>query len=268
MTTETPQQLRKTALSFALEAYGKARHNRSYALDEQGKVALGALARAMFIRRIEEGRSGMDAKPTSWEEFFAIIDKLAAAGANVLQKRPGDAPPTPKPWLDPVTGAALPNPFAKGSTDLKAQTILAQRDPALAEHYKAMASDPYGTLAKYQDAETARTTMEQISYGQAEHAVNPFRRNNLDEQSRFIRSAPPGLVEFCKSEAKDVEIPIFGKNRNITVEGALAKDPSTFALMKMAQQVHETWRRADRLAAEEQRAAADAQLKRLQEAAA
>src|SRR5438477_7468957 len=158
MTTETPQQLRKAALDFALKAYGQIKNHRSYALTPQSKAGLGALARAMFERRIAEGRDGMDAKPTSWQEFFSIIEKLATAGANVLQKRPGDAPPTPKPWLDPVTGAALPNPWV--TKDLKAQTILKQRDPALAEHYEATAKDVYGTLAKLQDAEAARTTME------------------------------------------------------------------------------------------------------------
>src|SRR4030095_8640356 len=133
MANETPEQLRKAAKDFALEAYQKIKNNRAYALDEQGKVALGALARAMFVQRIEEGRSGMNAVPTTWQEFFSILEKLAAAGANILQKRPGDPKPPPKPWTDPVTGAALRNPFDKNALDLKAQTILAQRDPQLAE---------------------------------------------------------------------------------------------------------------------------------------
>jgi hypothetical protein len=94
--TETPQQLRLAAMQFGEEAYGKMRHHRLYATDEQNKIALGALTRAMFIRRIEEGRSGTDARPTPWEEFFGIIDKLAAAGANVLQRRPGEPKPPPR----------------------------------------------------------------------------------------------------------------------------------------------------------------------------
>ena len=136
--TETPEQLRKSAKDFALEAYSKVKNNRSYALDEQNKVALAALARAMFVRRIEEGRSHMDAKPSSWEEFFGIIEKLAAAGANILQKRPGDPPPLPKVWRDPVTLQPLENPWK--TKNLKGQTILQQRDPELAAHFKAMAA--------------------------------------------------------------------------------------------------------------------------------
>ena len=259
----TPKQLRQAAKDFALEAYQKVKHNRAYALDEQGKVALGALARAMFERRIAEGRSGMDAKPTSWQEFFAIIEKLASAGANVLQKRPGDPKPLPEPWLNPCTGVRLPNPFAKGSEDLKAQTILQQRDPELAAHYKAMAADPYGTLAKYQDAEAARAATEAIPYTESEHAVNPFRGNDLAAQSAFIKNAP-ALIEFFKNEAADVEIPLFGKNKNMTVEARLAKDPATFAFMKIAQQIRDTWAREDRAAAQAKREAADAEIKRLE----
>jgi len=268
MITETPQQLRQAAYNFALEAYGKTKNNRAYALPDEAKVALGALARAMFVRRIEEGRSHTDAKPTPWQEFFSIIQRLADAGANVLQRRPGEAKPLPKPWLDPVTGAALPNPFAKSTLDLKAQDILLKRDPDLAAHYKAVATDPYGRIASLQDEEAARSTLEAIPYGETEHSVNPFRVDDLAGQSAFIKKAPPALVEFCRSEARDVEIPLFGKNKNLTVESRLAKDPATFALMKTAQIIRDTWRAEDTRAAQAKRAAAEDEIKRLQTIAA
>jgi len=266
MTQETPEQLRKAALSFALEAYGKTKNNRAYALPDEAKVALGALARAMFVRRIEEGRSHTDAKPTSWQEFFSIIQRLADAGANVLQRRPGEAKPLPKPWLDPITNEPLPNPWK--TKNLKGQSILQKRDPALAAHFQAMSEDDYGTLAKYQDAEAARVATEQIPYGETEHAVNPFRVDDLAGQSAFIKSAPAALVEFYRSEAQDVEIPLFGKNRNLTVESRLAKDPATFAFMKVAQTIRDTWAREDRAAAQAKRDAANAEIKRLSEIAA
>jgi hypothetical protein len=141
-------------------------------------------------------------------------------------------------------------------------------DPNLAAHYKAMAADPYGTLAKYQDAEAARAAMREIPYGANEHAVNPWRKDDLQGQSAFIKNAPPGFAKFCKNEAKDVEVPLFGRNRNMTIEGRLAKDPQMFALMKTAQQVRGTWRAEDaRAAAQEQRAAAEAALRKLEAAA-
>ena len=211
-TIESPEQQRKSALSFAIEAYGKMGNNRLYATDEQNQIALAALARAMFLRRIQQGRSSPDDKPSSWEEFFGIIQKLSDAGANILQKRPGDPKPLPKPWLDPSTWSSVAESVREGFRGLQAQDILARRDPDLAAHYKAVASDPYGTLAKYQDAEAARSTLQAIQYGETEHSVNPFRNaNDVSGQSVFIKNAPPGMVEFCKSEAQDVSIPLFAK---------------------------------------------------------
>jgi len=39
------------------------------------------------------------------------------------------------------------------------------QDPALAKHYRKMASDPYGHLAELQDLEAARTAMKEIPCG-------------------------------------------------------------------------------------------------------
>jgi hypothetical protein len=266
MTTETPQQLRLAAMKFSEEAYGKMRHHRLYATNEQGKVALAALARAMFLRRIEEGRSHMDATPTPWEEFFGIVQKLSDAGANVLQKRPGDPKPLPKPWLDPITNEPLPNPWK--TKNLKGQTILQQRDPDLAAHFQAMAEDDCGTLAKMQDEAAARASLEAIPYGETEHSMNVFRGNDQTAQAQFIKNAGPGLVEFFKNEARDVEVPLFGRNRNLTIESRLAKDARTLALLKVAQQVRETWAREDTRAAQAQRDAANAEIERLKTIAA
>jgi hypothetical protein len=78
----------------------------------------------------------------------------------------------------------------------------------------------------------------------------------------------PDLAKFYEQEAQSVEIPIFGKNKNKTVAGRLAKDPSTAALVNVAARIHEQWREEDQLAAEQARAAAEATLKRLQASAA
>jgi hypothetical protein len=145
--------------------------------------------------------------------------------------------------------------------------ILTQRDPALAEHYKAMAADPYGTIAALQDLEAARTAMAEIPYTANEHSVNPFRTKDMAAQSTFARNAPSAVVEFCKNEAQDVEIPLFGRGKNLTVEGRLAKDPGMLALLQLAQQIRETWARGDRAEAQAKRDAANAEIKRLSEAA-
>ena len=68
--------------------------------------------------------------------------------------------------------------------------------------------------------------------------------------------------------SEGVEIPLFGKNRNLTVESKLAKDPGTFALMQVAQQIRETWQADDTPAAQARPASAEDEIKRLAEVAA
>src|SRR5262249_29352690 len=260
---------RVNAINFATEAYSKVKHNRSYALPPQEQIKLAALGRAMNQKRAVEGRNRPDSQPSPWQEFFDLVEKLNAAGCNLVQARPSDPPPTPRPWLDPVTGAALLNPFAKSSLDLKAQSILAKRDPELAAHFKAMAEDPYGTIARMQDAEAARIAMEQVPYTKLEHDFNPFKNDkDLAGKNVLIKPSSPALVEFYRSEANPATIPLFGSSRNITVEGQLAKDPSTLALLRTAQAIFETWRHTDRQEAEERRQAAESEIKRLETVAA
>jgi len=97
-----------------------------------------------------------------------------------------------------------------------------------------------------------------------EHAVNPFRGTDLKGRDNFIKSSSPELVEFVKAEAQDVSIPLFGKNRNLTVEGRLCRDPKTGALIKIAQRIHEQWRAEEKVAAQEQRAKAELTLKAIE----
>jgi len=51
------------------------------------------------------------------------------------------------------------------------------------------------------------------------------------------------------------------------VFGKPAKDPSTAALVQVAARIHENWLAEDKLAAQQQRAAAEEALKRLEAAA-
>jgi hypothetical protein len=164
-----------------------------------------------------------------------------------------------------VTGDALPNPWK--TRNLKAQSVLEQRDPALAAHFKAMAADPYGTIAKMHDAEAERQARHSVPYGQGEHESNPFRGTNETAKGAFVKRDPL-LAEFYQEEAKPVEIPIFGKNKNQTVVGRLVKDPGTSGLVQLAERIYEQWQTADRAAALKQRAAAEELLKRLEGAAA
>jgi hypothetical protein len=98
-----PAKQRLYALNFAQNSYKMMRRNRSYALNKEAQVVLAALARAMMEKRIAEGRTGADAKPTHHEEFWELIHKLDQAGVNLLQRRPGEPPRLPQVWRDPVT---------------------------------------------------------------------------------------------------------------------------------------------------------------------
>jgi len=53
---------------------------------------------------------------------------------------------------------------------------------------------------------------------------NPFLGNNEGGKVEFVRHDPE-FAKFYKEESRTVEIPIFGKNRNITFEERLAKRP-------------------------------------------
>src|SRR5439155_5545951 len=112
--------------------------------------------------------------------------------------------PLPKPWIDPVTGQAIPPP-----SDLTGKMLLRKYDPALADHYAAMERDPYRHIQSLRDREAQRQALSAISYGKDEHAVNPFRGTNMKAQNNLIKSMTPDLVEFYKAEAKDIEIPLF-----------------------------------------------------------
>jgi hypothetical protein len=103
--------------------------------------------------------------------------------------------------------------------------------------------------------------------GPSEHQVNVFRGNNQTAQGQFMARAPK-LAAFYKNEARDVEIPIFGKNKNMTIAGRLSKDPSIGALVQVASRVHEDWLAQDKAAAQEQRAAAEEALRKLESQAA
>jgi hypothetical protein len=253
---------RSNLTKVALEAYRTLKHNRAYALTSDSQNVLAAFAAAIVQKRAAEDRTNSD-NPTVREEIVQLIQALSNSGCNVLQVRPSDAPPTPRPWVDPVSGEQLRNPFAKGSEDLKAQSILERRDPALAKHLKSMAADPYGTIAALIDAEVERQSLSSVPYDESIHKLNPFAGDNKTLQSEFVRKDPM-LAAFYREEAKPVEIPVFGARKNLTIEGRLIRDPQAAAVLRVAKAIQRQWLEADRQQAIEQRAAAQKEIERLQ----
>jgi|SRR5262249_29086483 len=253
---------RRGAEDFALRAYKEMKLNRAYARTTQTVTTLGVLWRAMAQRRAAEGRNQPDAVPSPWQEFFGIIEKLNAAGCNLLQQRPGDEKPLPKAWTNPITGQPLPPPKTPDE-----RGVLQRTDPELLQLLDELEKRPYATINKLREAEAQRQAIEAIPYGEKEHQVNPFRGDNKTAQGQFQKRSPT-LARFYEAEARDVSIPIFGRQKNMTVEAHLLKDPSTAALVQIAEQIARQWNAEDVATAKEQRAAAELALKKLEGAAA
>lgn len=255
-----PLQQRKTAKEFALKVYADTKFNRSYALTPEATTMLSALAAAMAQHRNAEGKE--DDQLYAEGPFQWLINYLSQAGCNILQQRPTDPKPLPKPWLDPITGAPLPPPK---SVDERA--VLAKVDPALLDWYDRLEKSPYKTVAEHLDKEAYRKVLTGIPYGPSEHANNPFLGKNETAKAHLTKRDPE-LAKFYEAEAKPVSIPLFGRERDLTIGGRLTKDPVANSVVKIAEQIHRAWMNDDRVRAEQQQAAAAAELKKLETALA
>jgi len=72
-----------------------------------------------------------------------------------------------------------------------------------------------------------------IPYGPDEHRLNPYIGCNLQAINQFIKRAFE-LAAFYKQETKPVSLPLFGPNRNLTVEGRLYRDPHAASVLKIS----------------------------------
>jgi hypothetical protein len=223
---------RRGLIDVALRAINKSsKHPRTYALTDESKTALGALYRAVLDSRQERGVQPTT-EPTAEQEMIAVIHALDAAGCNLLQKRRNDPKPLPKPWVDPVTQQPIPPP-----TDLDGKSLLRKYDPELADHYEAMERDPYGHIQKLREDEAMRRVMATVVYDENVHKLNVYRRGNQTAIGDFVKRDPE-FAKFYEAEAKPVEIPLFGRERNLTLEGRLFRDPAVGGLVMIAQRVH------------------------------
>jgi hypothetical protein len=248
---------RKNAREFALRVYSELKHSRPYALNDEAIMRLSALAYAVAQYRRERGDFRddelFDAKP-----FNHLIHRLAEAGCNLLQERPTDEKPLPKPWVNPITGQPLSLP--KGPDE---RATLQRLDPNLLEWFDNLEKAPYRTVAAYRAAEAERQALGVIPYREAEHKNNPFRGTNETSKAHLAKRDPT-LAAFYQREAMPVSLNVFGENQNMTLRSRLEKDPYLATIARVAESTFERWRNEDRESAQAQRAAADATLKRLE----
>ena len=156
----------------ALKVYGETKFNRSYALTPEAITMLSASAAAMAQHRKAEGKS--DDELFAEGPFAWLINKLSQAGCNILQQRPTDPKPLPKPWPDPITGAPLPAP--QGPDE---RAVLAKHDPDLLAWY-------------VQDGEIAlQTVSDHLAVRKAFRSQAPVgnsvRANGARQQSVFAQ---------------------------------------------------------------------------------
>jgi hypothetical protein len=251
---------RQNLIRFAIEALRQLPRARTYAVNDSAKTDLACLAAA--VRQDRERRNLTDDdEPKISVSMVVLLEQLVKAGCNLQQERPegGEPKPLPIPWIDPVTKQLLPPP-----TDLKGKMLLRKYDPALADHYDAMERDPYGYIQSLREDEAKRKALASVPYSETEHLANPWRIGSRKLQDELVRRGPPELVRFYQAEARDVEIPLFGANRNLTVLGKVSHDSDTWEIVKAAEKIADSWREQDKAAANEARVAAEATLRRLE----
>ena len=221
---------------LALSIYRDIKGNRAYALSDDGKRALGALAKGW----LESGNSFADGGRERFASF--LQNELGPSLPELFQQQAADPPPLPKPWHDPITNQPLENPWlSREPWANKAKQVLEKRDLPLAKHFQAMSRDPYGTIAALQDAEAAAKRRKLISYDADTHKANPFLLGNLTESSRF-QVVDPERAEFYKREAKPLNLPWQIGKRNLTAMGRMAKHhPEVHAAVVKAEEVLRGW---------------------------
>jgi len=252
---------RKNLMTFGVNAASKLKDPRNkYANNDQAKIVLGCVGKALKEDRAERNLVDDD-EPTAESIMVVHLGHFDKAGCNLTQRRPEtEEKPLPKLWLNPITQQPLPAPK---SPDERA--ILAKHDPQLLELLDEMEARPYATTLRLRQAEEKREMLKKISYSETEHLANPWRTGNRKLQDEIVRRGPPELVAFYQREARDIELPLFGPNRNLTILGKIARDyPDTWELIQRAEKIHAQWTAEDKAAAEQARQRAEAELRRLE----
>jgi len=234
-------------------------------LTPSSRTTLGVLAAALFRKRTAEGREDGDGSPSAQKEMVQLIEKLNAAGVNLLQRRSNTLKAVPKPWTNPLDGSPLPPP-----TSPDERALLAKQDPELLRWFDELAKHPYKTLVEHNAAEAHAAAIDAIQYGPDQHnsTLNPFipderGETNLTSRGNFEKHVSPEVLDFYRQEAMPVAINLFGGGHDMSLRARLSRDPDLWAVIELGQTIDAQWRYDDKVAAEAARKAADETLKRL-----
>jgi hypothetical protein len=219
---------------LALSVYSELHRNRAYALTNDAKRSLGALAAGW-----REAGNSFASADNGRDKFAAFLqNEVGPLVLGLFQEQPSDASDPPKPWVDPVTGEQLPNPWL--TNDNKAKALLGKRDPALAAHFQAMAKSPYEYVARLQDNAAIAARRKAVKYDAETHETNPFITGNHTEASRLVITDPE-RAEVYRREAKPLQLPWQTGNRNLTGMGRLAKNPEVRSMVARAENILRIW---------------------------
>jgi hypothetical protein len=176
----------------------KVPNGRWYALNSESLRALVALDRACLALN----------PSVTEEELITLLIQISSIETSLIQAyRQPAPPPLPEAWKDPF-GNALFNPWL--ASDLAdsvvnmAREILVRQDPALAEMFKRLAADPYGTMAEIRAAELRRQAISKIKFDSKNYEANPFRDSSPtgdQKMAEFIATNSPLIVEIYRLEA-------------------------------------------------------------------
>ena len=110
-----------------------------------------------------------------------------------------------------------------------------------------------------------RNALSAIPYAETQHKQNPFLGKDETAKNELAKRDPE-LAKFYQAEAKPVDLPLFGRNRNLTIAGRLTKDPFVSSVVTVAEKIHQTWQADDKATAIAQRTQAEETLKKLEAA--
>jgi hypothetical protein len=228
---------------LALRVYEKLPRNRAYALGESSLEALAALAKAYGDAGGSLSNMAGDDGKTGEEKFGEVLIELGEYVPGLFQPKPDEAPTLPEWPRNPLTNELMPNPFAKETESLAAQSKLMARDPALAKAMKAAVENPWQYYFDLEEEKQKREHVAAIKYSEQDHARNPFveGQGGLTEQSELQKRDPVRAAVF-KRESAPVSLPFTPGSVNETVRGAMyRKAPRLHQWCENSQAICQRW---------------------------
>ncbi|MBV9008828.1 MAG: hypothetical protein JO354_06645 [Verrucomicrobia bacterium] len=242
-------------------------YHRGYALDDYGKLALGALAKAAHEAFVEgKGKTSWTREELAEQALKPLLPFIPSA----TQERPAPEPALPELPRDPITGEPVKNPFVE-PRDLQSQAIVRRENPQLAQHLERVAKEggvSFTYLNELKEAAAKREKLRKLNYTQTEHQNNPYRGTDLSARGEFERTHDSDTVKFYTREgATPVEFPWAGKG-NLTELAQVAKHrPDLKVIVDRAGGILRDWHQQDVERLEKQRRSAEEAHKKAKAAA-